>query len=180
MKVKLLTLVALSVLPLSSFASDGDITFTGTVTSSSCLLDGFNGAGTRSASMTLASVTPLSFTSAGGYSGMKDFTIDLKECDTTTFKNAKVTFSGTPDATDNSILKNTMDTGAATGVGVAILENDGTTVIDINGGTPSKAQALTTGNTELKFKVAYKSTTTPQTITPGNVKAKAFVDIAYN
>lgn len=180
MKINLLTLVALSVIPLSSFAADGDITFTGTVKASACSLQGFNGGEGKSALMQLSSVTPSSFSSAGGYAGMKDFTIDLKECDTTTMKNARVSFSGTPDLVDNSILKNIQENNAAQGVGIAILENDGSTVIDINGGVPSKSQALTQGNTELEFKVAYKANTSTPAVSSGDVKAKTFIDIAYN
>lgn len=180
MKVNLLTLIALSVIPLSSFAADGDITFTGTVKASACSLQGFNGGESTSALMQLTSVTPSSFSSADGYSGMKDFTINLKECDINTMKSARVSFSGTPDLVDNSILKNIEDNNAAKGVGIAILENDGTTVIDINGGMPSKSQTLTQGNTELKFKVAYKANTSTPAVTAGDVKAKTFIDIAYN
>lgn len=95
-------------------------------------------------------------------------------------KNARVAFSGSPDTVDNSILKNTNTTTPATGVGVAILENDGTNLVDINGGTPSRSQALSTGDTELKFKVAYKANTSTPAVTSGNVTAKTFVDITYN
>ena len=111
---------------------------------------------------------------------MKDFTIDLQDCDITTMKNARVAFSGTPDTLDNEILKNTETNGPADGVGVAILENDGATLVDINGGIPSHSQALSAGDTELKFKVAYKANTATPAVTAGNVKAKAFVDITYN
>lgn len=165
----------------SAMAADGDITFEGKVVASACVLNGFNG-GTKTTGevMTLPSVTPASFGSAGGYAGMTDFTIDLRECDITTMKNAQVAFSGTPDTVDNSILKNGMATSPAGGVGVAILENDGATLVDINGGTPSKDQALTEGVTSLKFKVAYKANTSTPAVTAGGVSAKSFVDITYH
>lgn len=162
-------------------ASDGDITFNGQVVAAACTLNGFNGGNSANgAVMSLASVTPSSFKSAGGYAGMKDFTIDLKDCDTTTLKNAQVAFSGTPDTVDNAILKNSQTNGPASGVGIALLENDGTSLIDINGGTPSKPQALTEGNTSLLFKVAYKANTSTPAVTAGNVSAKTFVDITYH
>lgn len=162
-------------------ASDGDITFQGQVVASACALNGFNGGTTTNgAIMSLASVTPSSFTSAGGYAGMKDFTIDLKDCDTTTLKNAQVSFSGSPDPVDNAILKNGQTNGPASGVGVAILENDGSTLVDINGGMPSKAQALSEGATSLKFKVAYKANTSTPDVKAGGVSAKTFVDITYH
>ena len=170
----------LCLVSLSSFASDGDITFTGKVTASACSLKGFNGMAATSSLMSLANVTPDSFNGAGGYAGMKDFTIDLQDCDITTMKNARVAFSGTPDTLDNEILKNTETSGPSTGVGIAILENDGTTLVDINGGAPSQSQALSAGDTALKFKVAYKANSATQAVTAGNVKAKTFVDVTYN
>lgn len=164
----------------SALASDGDITFNGQVVASACTLNGFNGGtATSGAVMTLASVTPSSFVSAGGYAGMKDFTIDLKDCDTTTVKNAQVSFSGTPDALDGQILNNGQTTSPATGVGIAILEDDGATLVDINGGTPSKPQAISNGQTSLKFKVAYKANTATPAVTAGGVSAKSFIDITY-
>lgn len=123
MKFKLLVLSMLAVSSLPAFASDGDITFIGVVTASACALNGFNGGTTKSgATMILPPVTPSSFSSAGGYAGMTDFTIDLKDCDITTLQNAQVTFSGSPDTVNNEILKNGSSTDSATGVGVALLE----------------------------------------------------------
>ena len=91
-----------------------------------------------------------------------------------------MTFSGSPDTVNNEILKNGSSTDSATGVGVALLENDGSTLVDINGGKPSKQQALSTGNTTLHFKVAYKANTSTPAVTAGNVSAKTFIDIMYN
>jgi len=181
MKLKTLVLMALCLSPLSTFAADGDITFNGEVTAAACTFNGFNnGTTTTGAVMVLPGVTPTSFAGAGGYAGMQDFTIDLKNCTTTTLKNAQVSFSGTPDVTDNSILSNIAGTSPATGVGIALLENDGSTPISINGGAPAKAQALVDGNNSLKFKVAYKANTSTPAVTAGKVSAKTFVDIAYN
>lgn len=180
MKCKIIGLVILGLSPLSSFAADGDITFNGKVTASACTLKGFEGGTeTSGAIITLADVTPLSFGAAGGYAAMQDFTIDLKDCDITTMKNARVAFSGTPDTTDNKILQNNVGTTPATGVGIAILENDGETLVSINGGDASQKQLLTTGDTALKFKVAYKANTSTPQVTAGNVSAKSYIDITY-
>jgi len=180
MKLKVLTFILLGLSPVALFAADGDVTFTGKVTASTCSLKGFNGVAATSSLIELANVTPASFEVAAGYAGMEDFTIDLQDCDITTMTNARVSFSGTPDTVDNAILLNTESNTPATGVGIAILENDGATLIDINGGLPSQSQALSAGDTELKFKVAYKANTATPAVTPGNVKAKTFVDITYN
>jgi len=181
MKIKTLALMTVCLSPVSSFASDGDITFNGEVTAASCSLKGFNnGTTTTGEIMTLANVTPQSFTENSGYAGMQDFTIDLKECNITTIKNAQVAFSGSPDSADNSILSNIATATPATGVGVAILESNGTTLVDINGGTPSNAQALVEGDNALKFKVAYKANSTTPAVTAGKVSAKTFIDITYN
>lgn len=180
MKGKFLVLSLLTSIPLSAMAADGDITFNGKVVASACTLKGIDGGTqTTGAIVTLADVTPKSFTGAGGYAGMKDFTIDLKDCDITTVKNASVSFSGTPDTADNSILKNNVSTAPATGVGIAILENDGATPVKINGGEPSQQQILSAGDTSLKFKVAYKANTSTPAVTAGDVSAKSFIDITY-
>ncbi|MBU9843874.1 fimbrial protein [Rahnella ecdela] len=181
MKLKTLAVMVLCLAPLSSFASDGDITFNGEVTAAACTFTGFNnGSTTTGAVMVLPSVTPTSFSGAGGYAGMQDFTIELKNCSTSTLHNAQVSFSGTPDALDNSILSNIAGTTPASGVGIALLENDGATPISINGGAPAQAQALVTGDNSLKFKVAYKANTSTPAVTAGKVSAKTFIDIAYN
>lgn len=180
MKIKALTLIVMGMLPVASFAADGDLTFTGKINSSACTLKGFNGVAATTYIMELPNVSPDSFNGAGGYAGMTDFTIDLKDCSLATMKNARVAFSGSPDTVNNEILLNVDTNTPATGVGIAILENDGATLVDINGGIPSKSQALTAGNTELKFKVAYKANTATPAVTEGNIKAKTFVDISYN
>lgn len=180
MKGAPLALLLLCSTSLSSFASDGDLTFNGQVVASACTLQGFNGGTmTTGAVMSLATVTPASFVGAGGYAGIKDFSINLKNCDTTTLKNAQVFFNGIHDDLDNSILNNNQTNGPATGVGVSILEDDGTTPVDINGKSPSRLQTLSTGNTELKFKVAYKANTSTPAVSAGSVAAKTFIDIAY-
>lgn len=180
MKVKSLFWLSLCALPLASYASDGDISFEGKVVSSACTLKGFNGGTTTTGyTMTLPTVTPSSFSGAGGYAGMTDFTIDLQNCDITTLKNAQVSFSGAVDSVDGSILNNLSASTPAKGVGVAILENNGTTPIGINSGIPSQAQALSAGDTSLLFKAAYKANTATPAVTAGNVQAKAFIDITY-
>lgn len=180
MKVKTLFLMTLCASPLAAVASDGDISFQGKIVSAACTLKGFNsGTTTTGYSMDLPSVTPSSFSGAAGYAGMTDFTIDLQNCDTTTLKNAQVAFSGTVDSLDTNILNNLSTATPATGVGVALLEDDGTAEIGINGGTPSKPQVLTTGDTSLHYKVAYKANTSTPAVTAGNVTAKAFIDITY-
>lgn len=180
MKKKALLLSALAISPMVTFASDGDVTFTGKIVASACTVQGINGGTSATgAQVPLPDVTPSSFNNGGGYAGMTDFVINLQDCDTTTMKNAQVSFSGTPDETDNALLKNSAAAPAG-GVGIALLENDGNTLIDIGSGNASDNQTLVTGNTELKFKVAYKSNTSTPAVSPGDVQAKSFFDISYN
>lgn len=183
MKSKLLALSVLAALPGAAFAGDGDITFTGQIVDTACTFTGFNNETNKlSTTMALETVTPSSFRSGtNSYAGMKNFTVDLKDCSTTAATNAVVHFSGTPDPTNGLILKNisTAD-GAAGGVGIAILEDDGVSLVDINGGTAARAQPLTTGNTVLHYKVAYKASDSTPTVTAGPISAKAYIDIAYN
>ncbi len=47
------------------------------------------------------------------------------------------------------------------------------------GKIPLQKQALSVGDTDLKFKVAYKTDTTTPAVTAGNVSAKSYIDISY-
>lgn len=158
-------------------ASDGDVTFNGKIIDSACTVSGVNGSGNANGTIvTLPDITTGAFDATSKMAGVTPFTIDLTGCDVTTMHNATVHFSGTADTTDTTILKNTK---ATNGVGVAILENDGVTLVDINTGTYSKPQTLATGSNALKYKAAYKANSTVASVTSGDVQSRAIFDVSY-
>lgn len=160
----------------SAWASDGDVTFNGKIIDSACTVSGVNGSGKTGTIVTLPDVTTGAFDAASKMAGITPFTIDLTGCDITTMSNATVHFSGTADTADTTILKNTK---ATNGVGVALLENDGVTLVDINTGKYSKPQTLATGANSLKFKAAYKANTTVASVAAGDVQSSAVFDVSY-
>lgn len=161
----------------SAYASDGDVTFNGKIIDSACTVSGVNGSGnTNGTIVTLPDVTTGAFDATSKMAGMTPFTINLTGCNVTTMHNATVNFSGTADTTDTTILKNTK---ATNGVGVAILEDDGVTMVNINTGTYSRPQTLATGTNALKFKTAYKANSTVAAVTSGDVQSYAVFDVSY-
>ncbi|MBW5406063.1 fimbrial protein [Morganella morganii] len=173
-------------------AADGTITFNGTVTDSACTAIAsvtadsmVNGPAPVSATLTLPPVTATTLNaSAGVYVGQTPFSIQLTGCEAATNLNnvrALFTTSNTPSG-DAHVMANTATTTPAANVGVAILQQNGTTQIDLNGGS-SKDPGMTlpaTGNSgpvTLNYKAAYKSLAGG--VTAGNVTGVADFVISY-
>ena len=187
------SLIASSILLVSagSYAADGTITFNGKVTAASCTVTGgATGGGSASTNLnvTMPSITTGSIgTNAGDMAGMTAFTITLTDCksQTTTAEKMRVAFSGQGDPANQYVLKNTAATGAAGGVGIQLLKEDGTSIIDINGGS-NKADETTlpisTATEEsyiLNFNAAYVNVS-GSAPTAGDVSATANYTIEYN
>ncbi|MET2851946.1 fimbrial protein [Vibrio owensii] len=187
------SLIASSILLVStgSYAADGQITFNGKVTAASCTVTGgATGGGSASTNLnvTMPSITTGSIgTNAGDLAGMTAFTITLSDCksQTTTAEKMRVAFSGQGDPANQYVLKNTAATGAAGGVGIQLLKEDGTSIIDINGGS-NKADETTlpisTATAEsyvLNFNAAYVNVS-GSAPTAGDVSATANYTIEYN
>ncbi|MEF1254743.1 fimbrial protein [Vibrio sp. M260112] len=182
------TIIASSLLIASvgSYAADGTITFNGQITAASCTVG--NGASSTDLNVTMPSVTASSIgTSPDVLSGMTTFSIELTNCksQTTTAEKMRVTFSGQGDENNPYVLKNTASSGAATNVGIQLLEADAVTRIDINAGS-NKASEITlptsSENPEsyvLHFNAAYVNVggAVP---TAGAVTATANYTIEYN
>jgi len=187
------TIIASSMLLASagSYAADGTVTFNGKVTAASCTVTGgATGGGSASTNLnvTMPSITTASIgTTAGDLAGMTAFTITLTDCKspTTTAAKMRVAFSGTGDPANQYVLKNTAATDAAGGVGIQLLKEDGTSIIDINGGS-NKADETTlpisTATAEsyiLNFNAAYVNVS-GSAPTAGTVTSVANYTIEYN
>ncbi|CAI1072035.1 fimbrial protein [Serratia quinivorans] len=110
-------------------AADGTINFTGNVLDTACTVD------TASASQTVAlgNVNKSAFSAAGSTSGATRFTITLSGCPTS-YNNATVKFDGTANSTNSNLLALNSD-ATATGLGVALYEADGSTLIPLTSAT---------------------------------------------
>lgn len=166
--------------PIIANAESGDVTFNGKIIASACTLNGVNNTGNKTGTIVkLPDVNVQAFNSTSLLAGMTPFTLELKNCNTATLKNARVHFEGPQAQNDPDILENTVTTGGASGVGIAIFEDDGTSKVSVKSGVYSAKQAIQDGDNTLKFKVAYKATETISMIGDGDVSAKAIFDIAY-
>lgn len=157
----------------SVFAADGTISFTGTVLSSACSV---NSAGT-STSVSLGNVSPTSLSSVGSYAGGSPFKISLTNCPATVTA-ASVTFDGNSADGQTLSLDNLGESGIASGVAVALFEEDGVTRIPLS--TASKLIDLDTSDTSvvntLNFVAKYMAI---GAVSPGAANSSTNFTITY-
>ncbi|MFM5182974.1 fimbrial protein [Aeromonas veronii] len=172
-------------------AADGTINFTGLVVAGACTaVANVNANGTvvagptPTATLALPTVNANALNvAAGTYVGQTPFSIELSNCQQAAGLNnvrAEFTSASTP-AGDNHVMANTATGASVAGnVAVAIMQQNGTTQIDLHNG-PAKDVGLalpaTAANLTLNYKAAYKSLTT--SVTPGSVAAAADFVISY-
>lgn len=164
-------LVAL-LLPVTSFAADGTINFTGTITDATCKVT----PGSANQTVALGTVSSSSFTSAGSQSSPTKFSIVLTQCPASA-ASARIKFDGPADATNSNLVALTSGTGVATGVGVGIYESNGTTQIPVATASASKTLS-TSSDTTFSFIAKYVSTTA--TVTAGTANAVSNFTVTYN
>nr|WP_318382406.1 fimbrial protein [uncultured Enterobacter sp.] len=118
----------------SAQAADGVINFTGTITDTACTVD----TSAISNPVNLGTVATSAFAGGTGTASPTRFNIVLKSCPESA-SSASLRFDGATSAANPSILA--LSSGqTATNVGVAIYEQDNTTLIPV--GTPSASIAL--------------------------------------
>ncbi|HCD7254843.1 TPA: fimbrial protein [Citrobacter farmeri] len=189
--------VAALLFSANALASTGVINFTGNVIASPCDVDitlttptqsYTSTAGFLTAQITLPAVTPASFPTSGSYAGRTPFSIALTNClagavsPTTVYTRFT---SGLTATGDPAVLRNTSPSGA-TGVGIALLQSNGTTQIDINSdhqssGAHDPGQPLpsgTAGDVTLNYVAAYKSLAAA--VGTGVVASQTSFEIAYH
>ncbi|HHQ4663630.1 TPA: fimbrial protein, partial [Aeromonas veronii] len=174
-------------------AADGTININGTVVAGACTaitqVDAngtvaLPGAAGPVATLTLPTVAASTLAAAvGTYAGQTPFTIKLTGCQQAGSLNnvrAEFTSASTPVG-DNHVMANTATGSAASGVGVAIMQPNGVTQIDLhNGGARDPGAALPTAaaaDVILNYKAAYKSLST--TVTAGSVRGTTDFVISY-
>lgn len=97
--------------------SQGTLNLTGSIQDSTCALSQES----DDITVTLGPTASKQFITKGDVSQPKDFAIKLENCGKDV-KSVRVTFSGTPDPQDSSVIA--LDAGGATGVGVQILDRN--------------------------------------------------------
>ncbi|QAV24880.1 type 1 fimbrial major subunit FimA [Proteus hauseri] len=185
LKTKMLvkTVLAVSVLSLSGFASaatvvnGGKVNFTGQIVNAACAVS----AKSMNQTINIGQYRTAQFDSLGKTAGDTGFSIDLEACDTTVAQNASASFSGVSDANDKTVLAvrniTSGGAGAATGVGVEITDHTGK-VLTPDGSVFSTAKQLIDGANTLDFVARYKSTL--DTVTPGQADADVTFKMQYD
>ncbi|SEA03379.1 fimbrial protein [Variovorax sp. YR216] len=163
---KIALVAALAALSSASFANT--VTFQGKIIAGACGISG----DTVDQIVQLGDVPANVFQAAGDRSTPVPFWIELTDCDTTTTKNAKFTFTGTSVASAPALFATT---GAATNVGIRLEAGSGT-ALD-NGVEQAAPVLLQPGNNRVQFGARYESTAA--TVTPGDADAVANFTIRY-
>lgn len=171
MKKIALTLGITTLLCSSVYASvEGEtstIEFTGKIVESTCSLE----TGSQGQNVELGTISANTFAAANAFSLEKDFTIELNDCSTSAYSNAKITFRG--DTINGNTQLNV--TGGATNIGLQILENGTPLALD---GTSSSAQkTLTNGTNVFDFTTRYISL--DNTVGVGDAKANVQFTVEY-
>ncbi|MFO6296575.1 fimbrial protein [Rahnella selenatireducens] len=176
MKKGLMAVTIMSVLAAASVnatASDGTISFTGSVTDTACAMD--IGA-TNELTVAMGSVAKTAFTGVGSTASATEFDIKVKDCPATA-KTATVKFDGTTYSGDNAVLAlDTPETGtAATGVGIQI-KDSAQKVVPLF--TASSSYTLAEGANTLPFVASYIQK--EATVVSGVANATAQFTLNYN
>ncbi|EHP1587985.1 fimbrial protein [Salmonella enterica] len=167
--------------PTAGPFGSGKITFTGTITNSPCDV----APGDDAITVPFGQISYRKLNAADATTNSKPFTIHLQNCafdpnspDVTgsAGKMSKVTvsFSGSGDTTHKAYIS----TGSAQHVGVQLLKNDNSTIIEPNTPMPdTDAQQLQAGNNELNFFARLIALT--GAATPGDVNASVTYTLKY-
>lgn len=164
-------IITSAVLSSAAFADDGQIKFVGKITDEACTVT--NNV-TNPLTVTLGNVARTAFTGAGSTAAPTKFTIALTDCPDTV-NSATVKFDGTSDATENTILALTQESGVATGVGIQLADVNNH-VIPLY--TSSESYPLSTGDNNLDFVARYYATSA--TVTSGPANSTSNFSITYN
>lgn len=154
---------------IPAIAHDGVIAISGSFRSNTCVLAQDD----KDISVPFDNVQASYFTQTGDSSPAVEFIIHLENCgaDVT---NVNVTFSGVPDDQNPQLLRIDSDANAATGLGVAILDQN-KQLISLD--QPTVSYALTTGNVPLIFYAQLRSTT--ENVGAGDIHASATFTFHY-
>lgn len=162
-----------SILTTGSVFADqgsGQITFSGTIIDAACSI----ASDSENQEIDLGQVSIADLTDADKESKPTPFDITLENCviDDTTAKSVSLTFTG-PGASFNPDILGV--TGTASGVGVAIVEQNSSGAY-LPLGTPSSQQNLAAGSNQLHFAAVVKGDAAP---TEGDFSAVTNFTMAY-
>ncbi|CAI0957502.1 fimbrial protein [Serratia quinivorans] len=152
-------------------AADGTINFEGSVLETACT------ATAAVSTVKMGAISKVALGSVGATSLGKPVTVTLSSCPAAATK-ATITFAGTPDANNSQLFKVVAGAGtAATGIGLALYDADGVTLISPNAVSAEKNLSTST-STVYNFTAKYMATKTA--VTGGDANASASFTVNYN
>ncbi|HCR1107301.1 TPA: type 1 fimbrial protein [Klebsiella aerogenes] len=154
--------------PIPKDQGHGTITFKGSIIDAPCSISPDSAYQT----VDLGEVSNVTL-KKGGTSRPQNFDIKLEQCDTSTLKSVKATFTGAASASNPDLLG---ITGTAKGASIAITNGSGS-VIKL--GKPSPAQTLQDGDNTLAFSAYLQGDGASATIIPGSFQSVADFTLSY-
>ena len=150
----------------------GDVHFSGAVEAAPCVVSQES----ADQKVEMGQVRTSDFSSLGSWSDPVEFTINLKECDTTIAQQVGVTFRGVTDGKDPTVLMAGQGAGSAEGIGLGIFDSRGVQVIPNT--RPQTFTMLEDGENVLYFRARYRSTS--RTVTGGDASAQTWFTLTYS
>lgn len=170
---------AAALAPQTARASDGTITFTGSVLSSTCSVGSATGGTVSSGdvSVVLPDVQSSAFTVKGSVAGLTPFTLNLTGCPTTpSGVVVGAAFSGTSiDSTTGAIT----NSGGTSNVEVQMTNSSGAAIALNTDANPVNATVSGTGTASLSYEAQYYQPSATA-VTAGTVSAPVTYTLTYN
>lgn len=166
-----LPFLALADEPKERFFPNGVMRFQGVVIAESCRIE----TGDRQMTINLETVSSNKFHSVGEDINPVAFDIHLKECTTAISQRVAITFSGTADGKNPEILSIGEGPGIASGVGIALFDDEGN-LIPLNA-PPKIWKSLYKGSTTLHLVAKYRAT--ENYVTGGAANSQAWFSLTY-
>lgn len=149
----------------------GGMRFQGFIIAESCRVE----IGNRQMIVKMGQISSNRFHAAGEDTNPVPFDIHLHECNSAVSERVGIAFHGVADNKNPDVLSVGEGPGIATGIGIALFDNDGT-LIPINHPPISWTQ-LYNGKTTLRFIAKYRST--GREVTGGVADAQAWFSLTY-
>ena len=174
MKIKHCFGVLLACLTASSplaYAADGTINVKGHILDNTCAVT----VDSENVSVKLGDIASKTFREAGDTSLPQAFSINLEKCGAAV-SNVSVTFNGTADANNTTLLAIPAGTGSASGVGIAIYDRD-KALMPIN--TVGESTGLEANQTTVELLFYANFMANGQPVVAGAVNASATFTLHY-
>ncbi|WP_409231233.1 fimbrial protein [Serratia bockelmannii] len=151
---------------------DGGIAhFRGVLTAEACTVS----TDSRSQTVNMGQLRSNQFSGVGSLTSPVGFSIRLTECSTAVSDQVGVTFFGVTDGKDPQVLKAGEGVNAATGVGLALFDEQGQIIVPNM--QPRVWSRLHEGDNSLRFHARYRATS--RQVTGGNADAFTWFALTY-